>query len=134
MRFVFALALAASFALAAAAQEPHPIVAMVKGKLKNPDKPFVMVVTLKLKPGTQAKFEAAFAEAVKGTKTEKGNLAYDLSKSTDDDTEYTVYEKWKNLDALTEHIKTPYLEKTLAVVGELTDSPPKITVAVPVGQ
>jgi hypothetical protein len=52
---------------AAPAQEKeNPIEKEVKENLKDPTKPFVMFVRLKLKDGNAAKFEAAFATARSG--------------------------------------------------------------------
>src|SRR5690349_10077753 len=81
--FVMPLLAAALFwsAPAAAQDKENPILALVKSELKDAAKPFTMVVTLKVKAGAGPKLEAAFAKAVAATRKEKGNLAYELSRS-----------------------------------------------------
>src|SRR5262245_33826171 len=84
-RYLAAVPLAALAVLAprAAGQEkPNPIVAAVKASLKDPTRPFTLLVHIQLKEGNGAKFEAAFAPAIKATRKEKGCLAYDLSRDT----------------------------------------------------
>ena len=51
-----------------AADEPNPIVTQVKAALKDPAKPFTLLVFLQVKDGMQEKFEAAFTKAIKGTR------------------------------------------------------------------
>lgn len=115
------------------AQE-HPIAAQVKAKLKDPSKPFTMVVLVKLKDGSTEKFEAAFAKATKETRKEKGSLAYDLNRDADDATRYMVYERWKSLAALEAHLKTPHITALLGEIGELMANPPEVRVLTPVGE
>src|SRR5436309_2831764 len=92
--------------LAAPADDEHPIAEMVKAKLKDPNKSFTLGVRLKVKEGAGGKLEAAFADAGKLTRKEKGCLAYDLNRSTDDESQYVIYERWANLAALQAHLKS----------------------------
>ena len=62
------LSLALLFSASATAQEQHPIAAQVKAELKDPAKPFTMLIRLQVKEGSQERFEAAFAKAVKSTR------------------------------------------------------------------
>jgi quinol monooxygenase YgiN len=117
-----------------AAADDHPVVAAVKAKLKDPDKPFVMVVKVKIKPGMNEKFTTQFAEAIKGTRKEVGNLAYDLNCDTEDGQTYVAYEKWKNLKALEEHLKAEYVTKLLAALTDLADGAPDIKIFTPAGE
>jgi quinol monooxygenase YgiN len=129
------LALAAVVGLVAPAPgDDHPVVAAVKPKIKDPDKPFVMVVKFKIKAGMNEKFTALFAEAIKGTRKEVGNLAYDLNADADDRQTYVAYEKWKNLKALEEHLKTEYVTKLLAGMDGIADGAPDVKVYLPAGE
>ena len=56
--------------------------------------------SLQVKDGLQAKFETAFAKAIKGTRKEKGSLRYDLNRDAKAPTRYLVYERWKSLKDL----------------------------------
>jgi quinol monooxygenase YgiN len=129
------LMLGAGAAAPAAAQDmEHPIAAEVKKQVKDTSKPFTMMVYLKVKEGAGPKFETAFAKAIKGTRKEKGNKAYDLNRSAKDPAEYIVYERWQNLAALEAHLKTPHITTLLEEVGDLLDGMPEVRVFVPAGE
>ena len=113
------------------AQDEDPIVSEVKKQLKNTNKPFTMVVFLKVKKGAGAKFEKAFAKAVAGTRKEKGNITYELNKAPKYPNDYVVYERWKNLDALKFHVKTKHIKNLLAEIGDMLVEPPVVKVFVP---
>jgi quinol monooxygenase YgiN len=119
---------------AGADSEPNPIVAEVKKALKDPAKPFTMVVHLQVKEGMQGKFEAAFAKAIKGTRTEKGALAYNLDRDIKDPTHFQVYERWKSLADLDEHLKTKHITALLAELKELLSAPPEVKVFLPAAE
>lgn len=127
-----ALPLAASAVLGA--DEPNPIVTAIKAQLKDPDKPFTMFVRLQVKDGMQAKFEAAFAKAITGTRKEKGNLAYDLNRDAKDPTRYVVYERWKSLKDLDSHLKQPYLTALLAILPDMLTGAPEANAYLPAGE
>ena len=103
----------------------------MKASLKDPTKPFVMYVHVKIKDGTAEKFEKAFAKARTATRKEKGNKAYSLTRSTKTPTEYIVYERWENFAALQEHMKTKHFAALLADVGDMFDGHPEVKVFVP---
>jgi quinol monooxygenase YgiN len=110
------------------------IVAFIKGRLKDPDKPFTLIVGLKVKKGMGSKLESAFARASKATHKEKGCLAYDLHRDTQEPTRYLVYERWKNVAALRKHLQTAHTKALLKEVDKLSASPPEVQVLVPVGE
>lgn len=131
-------ALPLALLLAAAAPTPaaddHPIVAAVKAKLTDPSKPFSMFVTFKVKAGKNAEFEAAVAAAIKGTVKEPGNVAYQLNHDPDHPDTYVLYERWKTLDALVAHMKTPHLEALGKALAGVTDGPPQVKAYHAVGE
>ena len=49
---------------AVCAQEDNPILAKVRAGVKDPAKPFTMIVRLQIKDGMAGQFEAAFAPGV----------------------------------------------------------------------
>jgi quinol monooxygenase YgiN len=118
---------------APAQEKENPIAARVKAAVKDPARPFTLVVRLKVKEGAAAKFEAAFARAAQATRQEKGNRAYDLNRDTQTATQYLLYERWQDLSALEAHLKTPYITKLLAETGDLLVAPPEISVLLPAG-
>ncbi len=138
MRFVFCLAplmLAVALVARASAQDKeHPVAREVKASLKDASKPFTMVLHVKLKDGAAAKFESAFAKAIRETRKEKGNKAYDLNRSTKVANEYIIYERWQNLAALNAHLNSPHITTLLATIGDLLAEPPAVKVLVPAGE
>jgi quinol monooxygenase YgiN len=108
---------------APAQEKENPIVARVREAVKDPARPFTLVLRLKLKDGAAARFEAAFAKAAQATRQEKGNRAYDLNRDTQTPTQYLLYERWQDLSALEAHLKTPYITKLLAEVGDWLAAP-----------
>lgn len=114
--------------------KPNPIEEEVKAALKDPSKPFAMIVSVKIKDGTATKFEAAFAKGRAGSRKEKGNLTYEMSRSAKSPNEYIVYERWKNFEALQAHFKEPHFTTMIAEVGELLDGHPTVKVYIPVGE
>jgi quinol monooxygenase YgiN len=112
----------------------NPVITSVKARLKNPDKPFTLVVTVRVREGAGERFEAAFAKAITATRKEKGNLGYDLNRDTRDPSRYLVYEKWRNLAALEAHLKTTHLKTLLAELPKMTDGGLESQVLVPAGE
>jgi quinol monooxygenase YgiN len=117
-----------------AQEKEHPFETVVKSNLTDTSKPFTILVHVKVKDEARAKFEAAFAKARVQTRKEKGNRAYDLSQSAKMPTEYVVYERWQNLEAMRRHLATEYITTLLAEVQEYFESPPGIEVLVPAGE
>lgn len=118
----------------AAQEKENPIEKEVKANLKDPTKSFVMLVSLKVKDGTAAKFEAAFAKARTATRKEKGNKAYSLNRSTKVPGEYVVYERWENFAALQAHMQMPHFAVLLTEVGDMLDAAPEVKVFIPAGE
>ncbi|MGL6096117.1 MAG: putative quinol monooxygenase [Fimbriiglobus sp.] len=129
------LAAAVLFALApVAAADEHPIIKAVKGDLKDPSKPFLVLVKFKVKPGGQPKLEAAFAECAKSTRKEPGCLTYELNRNAVTETQFVAYEKWKNLDGLAEHLAAAHTIKLLAAFPDVLDGGPEVQVFVPTAE
>lgn len=120
--------------LAVGQDKEDPIVAQVKPRLKDPGQPFTMVVLLKVKEDGVKQFESAFAPAVRATRQEKGNLAYDLNRDTRMPTRYLLYERWKNLPALEEHLKAPHVRTLLSEIGPLLEGAPEVRVLLPAAE
>jgi quinol monooxygenase YgiN len=124
-----ALALAGVFSTALAADD-HPVVAMVKTKVKDPAKPFALIVTIKAKAGKEKDMEAAFTPCIAATKKEAGCLAYELNRDPDDPTTYIMYEKFKSVSALADHLKQEHTTKLLKALEPLADGEIKAKVYV----
>jgi quinol monooxygenase YgiN len=114
------LALAGAFPAALGADD-HPAVALVKSKVKDPAKPFALFVTIKAKAGKEKELEATFAPCIAATKKEAGCLAYELNRDPDDPTAYVMFEKFKNLAALEDHLKQEHTTRLFKAIEPLTD-------------
>jgi quinol monooxygenase YgiN len=128
------LFLAAVLSCVCQAQEKGPeaaILRAVKEGLSDPNKPFTLVVKFKVKEGQGAKFEAAMAKNVKETRKEKGNLAYELSRSAKG-SGYMIYERWDNLASLAAHLKTAHFKTAFEAVDPLLEKEIELDLMVPV--
>lgn len=122
-------------ALSAPVQEQeHPVLTRVKASVKDPAKPFVMLITFHVKDGQGPKFEAAFAKAIAATRKEKGCRAYDLSLNEKNPHEYVLYERWDNLDALAAHLKTEHIKQLGKDNAGTTEGSADIKVLSPVSE
>ena len=114
------------------AQAGSAITAPIRAALKDPFKPFGMLVNLEVKEGCQARWEAAYQKAAPATRREPGNLDYILYHSALDERRYSLYERWKSLADLEAHVQTPYImalqEEVKAVASDLVE----VRVLVPV--
>lgn len=129
------LVLSVLFVPGATGQEKqNPIAAQVKASLKDPTKPFTMIVSLEIKEGMADKFEAAMAKAIKPTRKEKGCVTYDLSRDTKTPTQYLLYERWQNLSTLEAHLESQHITTLLKELADLLAKPPELRVLVPAGE
>lgn len=116
---------------AAFGEEENPILAFVKAHVKDVNKPFSMIVSLKVKEGEAKKLEAVFAKAIKGSRKEKGCLAYNLDRDPANPTHYQVYERWRSVAALKEHLATPHIQALLSELPKLLAGAPTPRLLVP---
>jgi quinol monooxygenase YgiN len=123
-----ALVGAASDRPAKAADEEHPVVKLVKSKVKDPAKPFALLVTFKVKEGNEKKFEEAFAPALTATRKEPGCIAYYLNRDPDAPNTYIMYESFKGVAGLDAHLKEKHTDTLLKTVVPMCDGDPQIKV------
>ena len=110
------------------AADDHPVVALVKSKVKDPSKPFALLVTFEVAPDKEKDFLAACAPCIAATHKEPGCIAYELNHDTDHAEIYVMFEKFKSIDALNAHIKMKHTDTLLKSIGTMLKSPPKIKV------
>jgi quinol monooxygenase YgiN len=127
--FAFALLLAVSHVMAA---DDEPIIKLVKSKVKDPGKPFTLLVMAKVKDGTAAKLESAFAPCAAATRKEPGCAGYDLHNDTDKPGNVVLIERWKSVAALEAHLKQPYTQAFLKTMPEWSGGAPDFKILVPV--
>jgi quinol monooxygenase YgiN len=120
--------------LTTAQDKENPILTSVKSGLKNPEKPFTLVIRVTVKEGAGERLEAAFAKSRRETRKEKGNIAYDLSRDTREPTHYLVYERWKDLAALEAHLNAEHTKKLLGELPDILAGQPESQVLLPAGE
>ena len=86
-----------------------------------------IVATIKVQEGKNAEFEAVFTDlAAQVRANEKGNLAYQLTKSRTDPNTYKVLELYKDQDSLTHHGGTDYFKAAGPKMGPCLAGRPEI--------
>jgi len=108
----------------------HPVLALIRGKLTNPCRPFTLLADLEAQPGRGDEVEAAImaSHAVALTRAEPGCLAYDLCRDADAPDRFVAYESWRDLDSLRAHLATPHFAAVGAALGGLLAAAPAIRV------
>lgn len=86
-----------------------------------------VIATLKAKAGREDELRAALTSLVEPTRSEDGNVNYDLYESREQPGLFYFYENWRSAEALNQHMQSPALQAGLASTGELLDGP--LTVA-----
>jgi quinol monooxygenase YgiN len=112
----------------ARAQEENPVVKLITSKVKDVKKPFAITVEFKVKAGKEKDFEAAFKPALEATRKEPGCVAYFLNRDPDHPDTYIMYEQFKSIAALEEHLKAKHTETLLKTVVPMCEGDPKIKV------
>src|ERR1700749_2621558 len=83
-----------------------------------------LVVTLKVKPGSNADFESAFAEqAANCSRNEPGQLLYKLFKQRDQQQSYFIIERYKDSNSLDIHRAGSWMALTRDRVRATLDGP-----------
>ena len=108
--------------------ELHPLAQTVQEQLNKTDAKFQMLVFFEVKPGSEDAFRTAFTEPLKQTQSEPGNIVYRLTQDAICPEKFIVIEQWKNLDALDEHLKQPYLTTLLDDLEDILAQEPDVQV------
>lgn len=130
---ITSFAVAAALAAGPAPQDDDPIIALVKSRVADPSKPFVLLVRIEARPGSGPAIEEAFAAAIPPTKKEKGAELYELSRDAASPDSFLLYERWSTVADLAAHLKAPHITKLLAEIADLTAGPPDLQVHLPAG-
>jgi quinol monooxygenase YgiN len=100
--------------------------------LKADDKPFALVIQIAIRPGVEAKFEAAAAKAAKASLGDEGCLAYAFNRNLEKPGHYVLVERWSGLAALRKHLAQPHTKQILAAMEELAAGPRTVEIFAPV--
>ncbi len=81
----------------------------------------VRIVTVRVKRGSEAAFEAATVDNHRGSVREPGVLRFDVLKDADDPGTYYLYEAYVDDDATRAHKETAHYNTWRAAVADLLD-------------
>lgn len=84
---------------------------------------YVVHVMLRIKPDKVEEFKEFARLDHEGTRTEPGNLRFDVLQSEDDPTRFMLYEVYRDPEAVTAHRQTPHLAHWMAHIDEYTVEP-----------
>ena len=76
----------------------------------------VLVVSIDVKPEYVDEFIAATLANARGSRTEPGNLRYDVLRSADDPNHFMLYEVYRDDAAMAAHRETPHYQQWVAAV------------------
>lgn len=77
---------------------------------------YSLIVNIDVKPEFIDQFIAVTLENARGTRTEPGNLRFDVLRGTEDPNFFQLYEVYRDKDALAAHRETPHYQKFAASV------------------
>jgi quinol monooxygenase YgiN len=86
----------------------------------------VLIARLNGKADAVELAKVAALAIVEASRSETGNINYDIHQSIEDETVFLWHETWANKDAIDEHFSTPFFQSFFATVGELAAEPPHI--------
>src|SRR5688572_16757748 len=102
-------------------QDENPVIPLIKSKVKDTTRPFALSVEFKVKKGKEKEFEEAFKPCLEATRKEPGCVAYYLNLDPDHPQTYVMYEQFKSLDAVREHIKAKHTETLFKTITPMLD-------------
>ncbi len=113
--------------------DEHPVIAFVRSKVPDPGRPFTIIADLTAHPGSGGQVAAAIADsgAVGLTRAEPGCLAYDVCQDADFPDRFVAYERWRDLAALSSHLKTAHFAAVGAALAGLLAGAPAVRVLMP---
>ena len=116
--------------------DEHPVIAEVRQQLgkRDPGKPFMLLVGLKVVEGQSKALERAIAVCRDATRKEPGNVRYQLLADPTDPSRYQLSEQWKSVSDLQAHMQTPHLTALLKSFESILDGDPELKVFVPAGR
>ena len=94
-------------------------------------RPLALIARFRVHVGAGQRIEEAFAEASTHTAEEAGVLAYQLHREPGDPNAFVVYERWRTLDDLEAHLRTPYVAALRAEIDAVMEGKPTFHVLLP---
>lgn len=115
----------------AGADEVGGIIAAFERQLGDRRQPLAIIARFRVRTGAGARLAAAFGEASAQTAREAGALTYQLHRETDNADAFVVYERWRSLDDLEAHLRTPYISALRAEIDAVMVGEPSFNIVIP---
>ncbi|SDX11947.1 antibiotic biosynthesis monooxygenase [Roseicitreum antarcticum] len=80
---------------------------------------YVQMVHIHVKPDRIGDFLDAFRINFEGTRTEPGNLRFDVLQDPDDETRFSIFEIFTDAAALDAHRETAHYRETVALLDDI---------------
>jgi quinol monooxygenase YgiN len=90
------------------------------------DKPFSLIVTLKVKRDRVEALAAAAKKAQGPSRAEPGCVRYEVQQNLEEPGEFVVLESWRNLKALQDHFATPHFAEFIKEIGSAVEEAPHL--------
>jgi autoinducer 2-degrading protein len=84
---------------------------------------YVVCVTIWVKPGQEEAFKRATEQNHRGTRTEPGNVRFDVLASVDDPSRFFLYEVYRSAEDFAAHQRTPHYLAWKAAVADAMAQP-----------
>jgi quinol monooxygenase YgiN len=85
---------------------------------------WVLTVRFSVQPGKQAQAENALVQVGKDSFTEKECTVFEVLKSTENDTDYLLYEEWDSYEAWGKHMELDYIQDFVAMIDNTFSKAP----------
>jgi quinol monooxygenase YgiN len=80
-----------------------------------------VIASMKAKPGKEGELREALEALVSPSRSDDGNVSYDLHQGADDPSMFYLYENWRSAEQLDAHLQTPPLQDFVSRTGKLLD-------------
>ena len=107
------------------------IIAAFAAQVGERHRALALIARFRVRAGAGPRIENAFAEASAQTASEAGVLAYQLHREPNNPDSFVVYERWRSLDDLEAHLRTPYIAALRAEIDAVMDGQPDFRVILP---
>ncbi len=83
----------------------------------------IQMVNIKVKEGHAAEFLEAFRINYEGTRSEPGNLRFDVLRDPQDENTFLIYEVFQSAEALEDHRKTEHYKECVRMIDPILAGP-----------
>ena len=109
------------------------IIAAFAAQVGERHRTLALIARFRVRSGTGTRIEAAFAKASAPTGRELGVLTYQLHREPGNPDAFIVYERWRSLEDLETHLRTPYIAALRAEIDAVLEGQPDFQVILPTG-